>query len=210
MFCSKLMFRTCEVICNHAARVFLRTDRLLDPDLQDDLEGLNHKRIGFQRDLNEIGRSHIRICAECKGKCCGGPRERDAFIDRVLQDPESPHLGARRRTGEMAAHKALRAGAERSPAAAGADCVVGSCPELTVEGCRIPYELRPIQCTAYFCRAAISALSQEECRIGIRALAGLMKIQIRTVGLAMRSHLGRPKVVRSKSQKVKRSEGQEV
>ena len=192
LFCSKPLFRTCEIVCNHAARVLVRTDRLVNPDLQGDLDRLNRKRIGFQRDLNAIGGSHSHVCAECRGKCCGGPRERDAFIDRILQDPATSHLGARRRMGEMAAYATVRAGADGSVAAAVAECVHGECPELTVEGCRIPYELRPIQCTAYFCRTAIDVLSEEECRTGIRALVGLMRIQIRTVGLAIRSRLRAP------------------
>ena len=73
-----------------------------------------------------------------------------------------------------------------------AECVAGHCPELTVKGCKIPYELRPIQCTAYFCRKTIDELSAQECDKGIRALAGLMRVQLRTVGLAIKSRLGLP------------------
>ena len=187
VFFSRPLFRTCEIVCNHAARVFLKQKALSHSYVRDELDRLNRERIDLQRDLNIIGGSHGHVCADCKGKCCGGERERDAFIDRVIQDPETEHLSARRTTGEMAAYK-LRD--EGSVAVLEAECVEGYCPELTIEGCRIPYELRPIQCTAYFCRKTIDELSPKECDTGIRALAGLMRVQLRTVGLAIRSRLG--------------------
>lgn len=155
--------------------------------MRGELDRLNLERVDFQRDLNEIGGSYGHVCADCKGKCCGGVRERDAFIDRVIQDPETPHLGARRLSGEMAAYKQMAKRDGGSVALLEADCVEGHCPELTVEGCRIPYELRPIQCTAYFCRKTIDELSPDECDRGIRALAGLMRVQLRTVMLAIKS-----------------------
>ena len=67
-----------------------------------------------------------------------------------------------------------------------AEPVEGHCSELTTAGCRIPYELRPIQCTAYFCSDTIEELSDEERTTGIRALSGLMGVQIKTVLLAIR------------------------
>ena len=57
---------------------------------------LNRERKAFQRDLNQIGGTHSHVCADCKGKCCGGARERDAFIDRVLQVPDTSHFKARK------------------------------------------------------------------------------------------------------------------
>lgn len=190
VFYSRPLFRTCEIVCNHAARVFLRKKALSYAPVRDELDRLNRERIDYQRDLNIIGGSHGHVCADCKGKCCGGERERDAFIDRVIQDPETEHLSARRTTGEMAAYKLMPDRSEGSVAVLDAECVEGHCPELTVEGCRIPYELRPIQCTAYFCRKTIDELSPQECDTGIRALAGLMRVQVRTVGLAIKSRLG--------------------
>lgn len=190
VFYSRPLFRTCEIVCNHLARVFMKKDALSSDHVRGELDKLNQARIGFQRDLNEVGNSHGHVCAECKGKCCGGVRERDAFIDRVIQDPETPHLGRRRKTGEMAAYTVL-AKRDGSVAVKEAAWVDGHCPELTVEGCKIPYELRPIQCTAYFCRPTIDELSPQECDTGIRALAGLMRVQMKAVGLAIRSRFGR-------------------
>jgi len=186
VFYSRPLFRTCEIICNHAARLFFKRDALAHEAVQAELDRLNRERIDFQRDLNKIGGSHGHICADCKGKCCGGVRERDAFIDRVIQVPETEHLSARRTEGEMVAYK-LMGDRDGSVAVMEAECVAGHCPELTVEGCRIPYELRPIQCTAYFCRKTIDELSPQECDTGVAALAGLMRVQLRTVGLAIKS-----------------------
>lgn len=191
VFYSRPLFRTCEIICNHAARIFLKKSSLSSEWVRLELDQLNEKRIGFQRDLNIIGGSHGHVCAECRGKCCGGVRERDAFIDRIIQDPETPNLCARRTEGEMAAYKLLAGKEHGGTAVMAAAPVPDHCPELTVEGCRIPYELRPIQCTAYFCRKTIDELSSQECDTGIRALAGLMKIQVRTVMLAIRSRMGK-------------------
>jgi len=166
---SRPFFRTCEIVCNHAARVLLNPNLLGRADVQDSLADLNRRRVDHQLVLRELGRSHDAVCAECQGRCCHGPRERDAFTDRVLQHPDSPHLGARRRT------EAPNNG--------------NACPELTPEGCRLPLEQRPVQCSAYFCGDAVKKLSGEECRAGIRALAGLMKVQIGTVRLAVKSRL---------------------
>lgn len=182
---SKPIFRTCEIICNHAARIFMERRSLDDSTVRSELEKLNSARMEYQRTLNEIGASHIHVCANCKGSCCGGVRERDAFTDRILQDPNTQHLFARRKTGNMAAYDVVAK--QGSSIATDVECVKGSCPELTVKGCRIPYELRPIQCTAYFCGPAIKALSDSECNRGIKALAGLMKVQMRTVMLMLTS-----------------------
>lgn len=186
LFYSRLLFRTCEVVCNHAARLAERNGSLKAPAAQAALEELNAQRIAFQGELHRIGSSHIDVCAECKGKCCGGARERDAFTDRVLQDPETIHRAARRREGQLAAYKAT-ADSEGAVCLLEAESVAGYCPELTCQGCRIPYELRPVQCAAYFCSAAVAKLSHEERRAGIAALKGLMGMQVRTVLLALKS-----------------------
>lgn len=187
VFYSRPLFRTCEIICNHAARILFRREALGHGTMKEELASLNRERIGFQKDLNQIGGSHGHVCADCKGKCCGGVRERDAFIDRIVQLPETRHLRARRTSGEMAAYELMDQNPTIASAAVQAECVGGHCPELTVEGCRIPYELRPIQCTAYFCRKTVDELSPQECDTGIKALGGLMRVQMRTVGLALRS-----------------------
>lgn len=174
---SRPLFRTCEVVCNHAARILLNSKLLNRPDVRGSLAELNRRRIDHQRILGDLGQSHLTVCSECRGRCCHGGRERDAFTDRVLQDPDSPHLGARRKTNGSTNGK--------------------TCPELTPEGCRLPYEQRPVQCSAYFCMGTIDRLSQDECHAGIRALAGLMKVQIETVRLALKSRLNRRKGART-------------
>lgn len=163
---SRPVFRTCEVACNHAARLAASGAALSGAQARGVLSLLESRRSALQARLGEIGAGHARVCADCKGRCCGGPRERDAFIDRILQDPATPHRGA------------------RGPGRDGTPCGghdSGCCPGLTEDGCRIPYRLRPIQCTAYFCAAAVAALSDEERREAIRALTGLMGVQLRTV-----------------------------
>ena len=191
MFYSRPLFRTCEIIANHAARIFMSKSSLSKPGVRGRLSKLDEQRKVFQGDLNRIGNSHGYVCAECKGKCCGGARERDAFLDRVIQDPQTNHLKARRKCGEMAAYKLLSADNKPIAVAEDAERVPGFCPELTVQGCRIPYDLRPIQCTAYFCNKTVDALSQHECNTGIRALSGLMKIQLQTMLLALGSSLSK-------------------
>lgn len=185
MFYSRPLFRTVEIICNHAARIFENKDSLTCA--REDVKELNQKRMQGQRILNRVGRSHGHVCANCKGKCCGGVRERDAFTDRVLQDLDTSHRAARRKTGEMAAYKVMSKEDGGCAVPADAKPVPGHCPELTTKGCKIPYELRPIQCTAYFCTPTVNELSDAECNIGIKALASLMKVQMQTVMLALRS-----------------------
>lgn len=171
---SRPVFRACEVACNHAARLAASGAVLSGAQTRGVLRVLESKRSALQARLGEIGAGHSRVCADCRGRCCGGPRERDAFIDRILQDPATPHRGAR---------------GPRRPDASCAGHDSGCCPELTEDGCRIPYKLRPIQCTAYFCAAAVAALSEEERREGIRALTGLMGVQVRTVFALLRLRL---------------------
>ncbi|MCE5323192.1 hypothetical protein LLG46_07745 [bacterium] len=182
---SRPVFRTCEIICNHAARLFEKGKNLAHAGSE--LAELNRKRMKYQRVLNRIGSSHDHVCADCKGKCCGGVRERDAFTDRVLQFPATPHRYGRRKEGNMAPYDIAAEWVESNTDVMKAECVPGHCPELTTKGCRIPYELRPIQCVAYFCNATINELSPEQCRTGSKALIGLMKIQIAMVWLAIRS-----------------------
>lgn len=178
LFYSRPLFRTCEIVCNHAAR-------LLDSGLRQDsaeceITELNTRRARYQRILNRIGNSHGHVCAECKGECCGGQRERDAYLDRILQNPATPIRTARnkRPTSDYTT----------------AGCTPGAhghCAELTKTGCKIPYDQRPIQCTAYFCSPCIDALSSSQCEIGTKALGALMGIQMKSVGLALRKCLGR-------------------
>lgn len=87
----------------------------------------------------------------------------------------------------MVPYKVMSKDKSGSVAVMEAECVPGFCTELTVKGCKIPYELRPIQCTAYFCTKTIDELSNQECDKGIKALAGLMRIEMQMVMLAIRS-----------------------
>jgi hypothetical protein len=184
LFYARPLFRAWEIVCNHLARWLTHRGALQDVRYQRQLAQLNLRRMAIQRALAEISRSHAHVCAQC-GYCCKGTRERDAFLDRVLQNPQTAHLGARRRTGEMvgfqlaqAQNRLLHQGATRPP---------GCCHELTCQGCRLPNELRPMQCLAYFCGAAVRALSQQECEQGIRLIRQLLRLQWDAVRLAARS-----------------------
>ena len=170
---SRPYFRTCEIFCNHAARIFDAKGILAN--CEDSVKKLNAKRARYQRILNRIGSSHGHVCAECKGECCGGQRDRDAFLDRVLQDPKTQKRTAR---NKRPAQEYIDAGCKPGEH--------GHCAELTNKGCKIPYDQRPIQCTAYFCSPCIAALSEKQCITGTKALSALMRIQWESVKLAMR------------------------
>jgi hypothetical protein len=189
LFHSRPLFRTCEIICNHAARILGVSGHHSNA-----LAKLNERRKQCQRVLNRIGQSHDHVCAKCRGKCCGGARERDAFTDRVLQVPDTPHRSARRVSGRMPAYEIMAPNEAERASRCDLQPVAGYCPELTDQGCRLPYELRPMQCTAYFCKATTEELTDLECSIGVKAVIGLMQVQMRTVGLALRSRLslGKP------------------
>jgi len=184
LFYARPLFRAWEIICNHLARWLTDRRVLHDVRYQRQLAQLDLRRMAIQRGLGRISRSHAHVCARC-GHCCKGTRERDAFLDRILQQPQTEHLGARRRTGEMVGFQRARE----------AQCVLhlaaahlpGGCPELTCQGCRLPNELRPMQCLAYFCGAAVRALSQEECEQGIQLIRQLLRLQWDAVRLAARS-----------------------
>ncbi|MCS7066568.1 MAG: hypothetical protein NZL85_09915, partial [Fimbriimonadales bacterium] len=184
LFYARPVFRVWEVCCNHLARWLTDKRALHDVRYQRQLAQLNLRRMEIQRGLGQISRSHAHVCAQC-GYCCKGTHLRDAFLDRVLQNPQTEHLGARRRTGEMVGFqlareqkRVLHLGAERPP---------GCCNELTCHGCRLPNELRPMQCLAYFCGAAVRALSQEECEQGIRLIRQLLRLHWDAVKLALHS-----------------------
>ncbi len=184
LFYARPLFRAWEIACNHLARWLTNRRALSDARYQRRLAQLNLRRMEIQRGLGEISRSHAHVCAQC-GHCCKGTRERDAFLDRVLQNPQTEHLGARRRTSEMvgfqlaqARQRVLHSGVARAE---------GCCNELTCQGCRLPNELRPMQCLAYFCGAAVRALSQEECEQGIRLIKQLLRLHWDAVRLAVQS-----------------------
>ncbi|MDW8106161.1 MAG: hypothetical protein RMK45_01645 [Armatimonadota bacterium] len=188
LFYSRPVFRAWEVFCNHAARLIAHKERMRSLQCSREWAQLNLRRMEIQRGLGKISDSHAHVCAAC-GHCCKGTRERDAFLDRVMQDPHTEHLGARRRTGEMVGFVLARA--QGRLLHLDAPKAQGCCNELTCRGCRLPRELRPMQCLAYFCGAAVKALSQEECEEGIRLLKELLKLQWTAVKLALRSRWAR-------------------
>ncbi|MCS6863406.1 MAG: hypothetical protein NZT92_24120, partial [Abditibacteriales bacterium] len=181
------VFRAWEIFCNHAARLIAHKERMRSVQCSRAWAELNLKRMEIQRGLGVISHSHAHVCAAC-GHCCKGTRERDAFLDRVMQNPNTEHIGARRRTGEMVGLRIAQA--QGRLLHADAPKAHGCCNELTCNGCRLPPELSPIQCLAYFCGAAAKALSQQECEEGIRLLKELLKLQWQAVRLAWRSRKG--------------------
>ncbi|GIV11575.1 MAG: hypothetical protein KatS3mg020_1066 [Fimbriimonadales bacterium] len=188
LFYSRPLFRAWEIFCNHAARWLAHKERMRSVRFSREWAELNLKRMAIQRGLGQISDSHAHVCAQC-GHCCKGTRERDAFLDRVMQSPLTEHIGARRRTGEMVGLQIAQAqGHVMHRDALKAE---GCCNELTCAGCRLPQELRPMQCLAYFCGAASKALSQQECEEGIRLLKDLMALQWQSVRLTARSRFSR-------------------
>ncbi len=187
---SRTFFRTCEIVTNHISRVFFTPKALATQEVSATLGKLNSERIKLQGHLNIIGNKHAQVCADCKGECCGGRRERDAYMDRVIQRPDTEHVSARRKSGRQVAYDVVESsknGYKVLDAATPPECAHGYCPELTVEGCKLPYELRPIQCTAYFCMPTIRELPQREAKLGIASLGRIMRLQMRTAGLAIKS-----------------------
>ncbi len=178
-------FRTFDLVCNHTAR-FLERDRgLSHRDLRAEIAELNERRMRLAHDLARVSGRHGHVCASCKGWCCGSERYRDAFIDRILQDPETSNRipRSRRKVTREAEHAPLPLrGLARE-----VEFLPDYCPNCTADGCRMSFEHRPMQCLAYFCRRSIATLSAEECETAIDALAGLMRIQARTVALAASS-----------------------
>ncbi len=188
LFYARPLFRCWEIACNHLARLISHEERMRTPAFQRQLAQLNLRRMEIQRGLARISQSHAHVCAQC-GYCCKGTRERDAFLDRVLQDPHTPHLGARRREGQMIGF--LIAQSQNRLLHTEAVPMPKACSELTCKGCRLPNELRPMQCLAYFCGAAVRALSQEECEQGIRLIRQLLRLQTDAVKLALRSRFAK-------------------
>lgn len=189
LFYSRPVFRAWEIVCNHLARLLESPERSKLPAFQREWAKLNLQRMETQRGLGEVSQSHAHVCAQC-GHCCKGTRERDAFLDRVVQDPTTSLRQARRHEGTMVGVQIAQR--EQRLLHQGAEPVPGSCRELTCRGCRVPNELRPMQCLAYFCGAAVRALSQEECERGIRLLKRLLRLQAQMVRLAFRTRFGRP------------------
>lgn len=175
---SRPLFRTCEIVCNHAARL-LDSGRSLE-NKPVEVSILNNRRARYQRVLDRVSKSHGELCAECKGKCCGGQRDRDAFLDRVLQDPATISRSAR---NKISAEEYAKAGCSSESH--------GHCAQLTSTGCKIQYDRRPIQCTAYFCSPCINALTDSQCKLGTKALAALMGVQMQSVALAWSSRKSR-------------------
>ncbi len=183
------MFRAWEIVCNHLARLVEHPERAKTPAFQREWARLNLQRMEIQRGLGEISRSHAHVCAQC-GHCCKGTRERDAFLDRVIQDPTTSLRKARRPEGTMVGVQIAQR--ENRLLHSGVPPVEGACRELSCQGCRVPNELRPMQCLAYFCGAAVRALSQEECERGIHLLKQLLRLQAQAVRLALRTRFERP------------------
>ncbi len=184
-FYARPVFRAFDWACNYGAWMFEGDRSLAKPGLRASLAELNERRSDLQRRLSVLTASHGDACAECKGRCCSEERFRDAFIDRVLQDPDTANRAPRSRKKADREHESayppLRGLAKPH------EFPKDYCPNCTTEGCRISYEQRPIQCTAFYCRKSIALLSAEECETGVDALRGLMGVLTRTALLAASS-----------------------
>jgi hypothetical protein len=90
LFYSRPLFRVWEIVCNHAARLLAHKTRMRSLQCSRAWAELNLRRMEIQRGLGAISNSHARVCAAC-GHCCKGARERDAFLDRVMQQPDTEH-----------------------------------------------------------------------------------------------------------------------
>jgi hypothetical protein len=189
MFYSRPVFRLNDLLCTHLTRILIPKQKLKSPTVAEALRKLDAQKRAIQMDLKAVGDSHGHVCASC-GRCCKGTHERDSFSDRIMIDPATSFLKARRREsdGDAPAIDAARALTQLPMAEGGT--VAGACHQLTCTGCRIPHELRPLQCAAYFCWAATAALSNDECRQASRALRRMFRLQWASVFLAMRSRLG--------------------
>lgn len=174
LLCSRFLFRICDIACSHIARLADIGTRVSDPWMQRELGRINLGRIQVQKVLLGIADAHAKICAECQGRCCGGPRERDTFIDRVLQNPLTPHRGAR------GPQPALSLDTET---------IVGCCPQLTPQGCRLPFEQRPIQCATYFCAPAAASFSPDHCRIAISCTVRMLIIELEVAAVMIKTRL---------------------
>lgn len=180
-FLARPAFRTVDWFCSYTAWLLGKGGDLAKPGVRELLAALDRERADLQRDLGLLAASHGDACAECEGACCKDERFRDAFHDRILQDPATTNLIPRSRK-QAARETDLGPLPLRGMAPPGRSSA-GYCPNCTPEGCRIQYHQRPIQCTAYYCWKSISLLSDEECETGISALTGLMGVMLRTVGV---------------------------
>jgi len=174
LLCSRFLFRICDIACSHIARLADIGTRVSDTWMQHELDRINLGRLQVQKVLLGIADAHTKICAECQGRCCGGPRERDTFIDRVLQNPLTPHRGAR--------------GPQLS-LSSDTEAIVGRCPQLTSQGCRLSFEQRPIQCVTYFCAPAAASFSPEHCRTAISCTVRLLIIELEVASVMIRTRL---------------------
>jgi hypothetical protein len=183
------LFRAADWYASYAGSLLERRAGLSQERYADELEALAEERRGYQRTLGRLGEKHGDVCAECKGQCCTQERFRDAFFDRVMQDPACDNRAPRSlRQSSRETHfgpSPLRGSipVDEYPSA--------YCPNCTTEGCLLPYDSRPIQCGAYYCWSAISALSEQESREGIAALRGLTRIMGSVAHLAATTRFAR-------------------
>jgi len=174
LLCSRPLFRICDVVCSHIARLADGGPHMYETWTQGELDRINLERIQIQRRLHDVAASHARICSECQGRCCGGTRERDTFIDRVLQNPLTPHRSAR---------------GPRLSLSFDMENVIGCCSQLTPQGCRLPFEQRPIQCVTYFCATAAASFSPERCRTATSCIVRLINVELKVAIVAIRTRL---------------------
>jgi hypothetical protein len=176
------IFRAADWYASYAGSLLERGSGLSGKRYADELAALAEERRGYQRTLGRLGEKHGDVCAQCKGQCCTEERFRDAFFDRVLQDPASENRSPR--SLRQASRETHLGPAPLRGSVPAEDYPKDYCPNCSTQGCVLPYDSRPIQCGAYYCWGAICALSEQESREGIVALRGLMRIMGRVAGLA--------------------------
>lgn len=175
------IFRVCEVVCNHAARVL---GMIAGPGARQsaELDELNEHRAELQQMLQGLSGGHGEVCAECRGRCCHGPRNRQTYIDHLLQTAGSQTLTP---TLSLGWRGGTEASPQRLPDRGGRSG--DQCSFLSAEGCRLPYHLRPMQCAAYYCGSAVRSITSAERAEVLWAVRGLMRVHLRAVALMLRS-----------------------
>lgn len=136
------------------------------------INGLNDRRRAIQREISELSGENME-CAKCRGACCRGDYDHFTVIDYLTRAFSDKPL---KQYGEVWKPKPLRSLVldtirSGSNGRGGNTEQLARCPHLSVSGCDLEAEDRPMRCVLWTCKDFRRALPPHD----IARMGRLMK-----------------------------------
>lgn len=133
---------------------------------------LNERRKAIQHDIGKLSEEN-RECAKCQGACCKGDYDHFTVVDYLIRMFSDKPLNGYGKLWKPKPFQSLILDAVRSHSGqrGGNMEQAARCPHLTLSGCDLEIEDRPVRCILWTCRDFRKALPQK----GLMQIGRLMR-----------------------------------